>query len=114
MQNAIRLEWEVATEKDMHNYSVEYSINGTNWREIDRVETVGKTSFVTQYNSTYTNDFPHGFVYFRLKQISLDGSESYSKTIVLDNTISFESFKTLKVGPIDILYNDHERRFVKK
>lgn len=113
-EDAIHLEWEVASEKNLSDYRVEYSINGTNWREIDRVETVGPTSFNTQYNSTFTNDFPHGFVYFRLKQVSLDGSESYSKTIVLDNTISNESFKALKVGAIDILYNDHERRFVKK
>lgn len=113
-QEAINLEWEVATEKNIYYYDVEYSINGIDWYEIDHVEAMGTTSFTTQYNSTFTNDFPHGFVYFRLKQITLDSTESYSKTIVYDNSISNETFKALKVGPIDILYNNQERKYIKK
>jgi len=114
LQNAIRLEWEVATEKDMHNYSVEYSINGIDWHEIDVVDAMGTTSFATHYISNLADDFPHEFLYFRLKQVTLGGLESYSQTIVFDNTTSNKSFKTLKVGPIDILYNDSERRYIEQ
>ena len=113
-QDAIRLEWEVATEKDMHNYSVEYSINGMDWDEIDVVDAMGTTSFATRYISNLANDFPHEFLYFRLKQVTLGGLGSYSQTIVFDNTTSNKSFKTLKVGPIDILYNDSERRYIEQ
>ncbi len=113
-QEAINLEWEVATEKNIYNYSVEYSKNGFDWDEIDNVEAFGTSSFAIQYNSTITNEFPNGFLYFRLKQVSLDGLELYSDIIVYDNTRSNETFKTLKVGPLEILYNNSERRFIEQ
>ena len=113
-QEAINLEWEVATEKNIYNYGVEYSKNGFDWDEIDNVEAFGTSSFAIQYNSTITNEFPNGFLYFRLKQVSLDGLELYSDIIVYDNTRSNETFKTLKVGPLEILYNNSERRFIEQ
>lgn len=113
-QEEITLEWELASEKDYKTIVVEYSKNGTDWREIDQVDGMGTTSFATQYSSIVTNDFPQGFLYFRLKEITFDGIESVSHTIVYENTPSNQSFKSLQYGHLNILYNENERRYVKQ
>ncbi len=105
---------EFDAEKDYKTIVVEYSKNGTDWREIDQVDGMGTTSFATQYSSIVTNDFPQGFLYFRLKEITFDGIESVSHTIVYENTPSSQSFKSLQYGHLNILYNDNERRYVKQ
>lgn len=111
-KDLIHLEWEVATEKKIYNYKVEYSINGTDWKEIDVVDAMGTTSLSTHYTSSIANNFPFVFLYFRIKQTSFDGLVAYSHTTVYNNTSPNKLFKTLKVGPLDILYKNGELRYI--
>ncbi len=93
---------------------LEYSINGEDWKELGREYGQGTTSEVTNYEVTFENNLPNVFVYFRLTQVDFDGNASFSKVIVLDNTTRNSKFRTLQYGPLNILYNAHEKRVIQK
>lgn len=80
--NGVTLNWETATETNNKGFDIERSING-NWSKIGFVEGKGTT---TELNSYSYSDKPStsGKVSYRLKQIDLDGSFTYSKVVDVD------------------------------
>jgi len=75
-----RLEWQTATERDNKGFSLERSADGYSYVEVAFVHGKGDTNTGHQYN--YTDMLPRrGTYYYRLRQIDLDGKESYSKVV---------------------------------
>lgn len=83
------LTWVIESENDCDYYTVERSVNGTEWTEIAQVNAVNANSY-----SVKDNDYQNVINYYRLSQTDLDGSEViYQDYIVsIDNRV-----KELKV-----------------
>ncbi len=90
---AIHLKWEVDYEIDGAYFIVEKSIDGVNWEEKSRRESVGNHDTYRTYLESFTN-FPEAAVeFFRLKRVDKSGNEQ-----VLDvTTVTHEILSDIKV-----------------
>ncbi|MFY7899339.1 MAG: T9SS type A sorting domain-containing protein, partial [Chitinophagaceae bacterium] len=78
--NSVQLVWEVANEVNVSGYSVERSVNGTNFAAIGFVNASSKNS----YSFTDANAVS-GTNYYRIKSVDKDGSVKYSSTKSVNN-----------------------------
>ncbi|WP_162427057.1 fibronectin type III domain-containing protein [Pontibacter pudoricolor] len=80
--NAVQLQWATASEKNNSHFIVERSQDSKDFRAITTVE--GKGTSATRTNYSFTDEDPlQGLMYYRLKQVDVDGSFTYSKTIAV-------------------------------
>jgi hypothetical protein len=93
--NQLQLNWKITEDRSHKGYYVEYSYNGTSWEDVGYVNGSGKTTGESSYTYTMGKVFS-GTVYFRIKQVELNGSANYSsvKKVILN-----ESAEALKVWP---------------
>jgi len=88
----VNASWRTATELNNDFFTLERSINGSDFIAVDTVEGNGTTS--TQQTYTATDYFPiEGTSYYRLKQTDFDGTVDYSGLQVvlvenLENTLN--------------------------
>ncbi|MCA0389710.1 MAG: T9SS type A sorting domain-containing protein [Bacteroidetes bacterium] len=80
--NKVVLNWSTATETNNRGFSVEKKTTG-NWEKIGFVNGNGTTTKTHSY-SFIDNDNTAGKVYYRLNQIDLDGTSSFSKVVEVD------------------------------
>lgn len=80
--NKIVLNWSTASETNNHGFSIEKKSTG-NWTKIGFVNGNG-TSTITNNYSFVDEESTIGKVYYRLNQIDLDGTQSFSKVIEVD------------------------------
>lgn len=74
------LTWKTKTEENNDYFVIERSGNKTNFKEIGKIEGLGNSSYIHQYE--FTDKSPLiGANYYRLKQIDLDGVFTYSSII---------------------------------
>jgi hypothetical protein len=86
------LNWQTASEKDNQGFTVERSLNGTDYAAIGQVKGFGTTNTVRNY--TFTDATPtNGVNYYRLRQADFNGKESLSKVV---SVISGKNFLVLK------------------
>lgn len=96
-KQTVRLNWATASEVNAAYFGIEKSLNGKDFKAIEQVKAVG--------NSTKRNDYALNdvlletdkIVYYRLKQVDVNGDFKYSKTITIYNTSSRNN--TVKVYP---------------
>lgn len=92
-QNQVNLSWETSMEKDNEKFEIERSFNGLNFKTIGTVKGNENSNKITKYSFTDSDSsiLFKSSIYYRLKQIDLDGKVAYSTMIVLEtNTISNE------------------------
>jgi hypothetical protein len=75
--NQIQLNWKILENRMHKGYVVEYSYNGNTWEDLGHVNGSGKTDGESAYTYTMGKVFS-GTVYFRIKQLELNGSANYS------------------------------------
>ncbi|KAA3439958.1 YDG domain-containing protein [Rufibacter hautae] len=80
--SSIYLSWTTATEKDNDYFQVERSQDGKTFGSIGKVGGNGTTNESQKY-SFIDAAAPTGTVYYRLKQVDLDGKFEYSKVITV-------------------------------
>jgi hypothetical protein len=86
------LNWQTASEKDNQGFTVERSLNGTDYAAIGQVKGFGTTNTVRNY--TFTDATPtNGVNYYRLRQADFNGKETLSKVV---SVISGKNFLVLK------------------
>jgi hypothetical protein len=92
--NQLQFNWKVLENRTHRGYFIEYSHDGNNWEGFGFVNGSGKIDGESAYTYTMGKVFS-GTVYFRVKQLELNGSANYSavKKINLNTTID------LKVWP---------------
>ena len=73
----VTLKWETATETNNRGFEIEKK-NGTSWVKIGFVEGKGTSSNLNSYSFSFSFE---GAAVYRLKQIDLDGTFTYSKAI---------------------------------
>jgi hypothetical protein len=73
----VALHWITASEKNSDYFEVQRSTNGETFAAIGKVQGEGTTSSISNY--LFTDRAPvAGLAYYRLRQVDLDGTESYS------------------------------------
>ena len=84
LNNANFLTWEVASQLNNDFFTVERSINGYDWVEVETLVGAGTTTEQKKYGAVDTR-FDRLVNYYRLKQTDFDGEFEYSKIISIDN-----------------------------
>jgi hypothetical protein len=78
--NGVEVKWATATEKNSAYFDVERSANGIDFTEIGQVEGKGNSNELQAYELLDKAPFA-GVNYYRLKQVDLDGSFTYSNIV---------------------------------
>ena len=73
----VKLDWQTASEINNDYFTIERSLNGIDWDEIDRIDGAGNSSSLLSYESIDKSPLM-GISYYRLKQTDFDGEFSYS------------------------------------
>lgn len=94
--NGVKIFWATASEKDNSHFEIERLING-DWVSIGQVAANGDSKDYIQYDFLDPTA-PNQLVYYRIKQVDLDGKSSYSSVVSVDN-ISY--FTQLRPNPAD-------------
>jgi hypothetical protein len=80
-ENAVTVNWNVASQINVKGYSLEKSSDGSFFAEVASVEAKhGQTSYSAKDTKPFTD-----INYYKVKAIDHDGSYKYSKTIVITN-----------------------------
>lgn len=90
--NQVQLNWKIVENRAHKGYFVEYSYNGNTWEDLGYVNGSGKTDGESVYTYTMGKVFS-GTVYFRIKQLELNGSVNYSNVKKLNLSSSAEQLK---------------------
>jgi hypothetical protein len=87
----VMLQWKTETEKNSNYFSVERSYNGASFEEIGRVKAAVNSLHDINYEYSDAKSPADKIVYYRLKQVDLDGSYKYSPVEIV-NTLLSEGF----------------------
>jgi hypothetical protein len=123
--------WSTASEYNSRGFAIERSFDGTSFTEIDFVKGAGNSKSTLQYSYQDVEVFTKTqVVYYRLKQVDMDGSYTYSEVvsvkqaastieqvavypnpIVSDVTVELE---TLTTGKAEIMITDITGKVIDK
>lgn len=73
------LQWGTASELNNDYFVVEHSTNGYEYYPLETIDGMGTTQQATEYRTFHAD--PATLEYYRLRQVDMDGSVSYSKSI---------------------------------
>ena len=92
-----RLNWRTATELNNDHFELERSFDGRSFTSIMRVAGQGTSSSATSYTRTDAGVAAKasGLVYYRLRQVDLDGTSSYSEV----KTVRFSRTASISLAP---------------
>jgi hypothetical protein len=80
MNETVALNWITTAEKNNAKFIIERSSNASDWEAIGEVAGKGNTTFMSNYGFIdYTP--PNGLVYYRLRQVDLNGAFTYSNVV---------------------------------
>ena len=98
--STVQLDWQTASEINNDYFTIERSVNGTNWEIVNTIDGAGNSSSLLNYTSI-DNSPLSGISYYRLKQTDFDGQFSYSN-------IKNVNIKNLGNSKIEIFPNPTE------
>lgn len=105
-QKSALLTWTTASEKDNALFNIEQSTNGTDFQTVGQVKGHGTTSASSSYNFEHMTPSV-GINYYRLKQVDLGGTATYSAVrSVLFGKTGLVVKNTLVQDALDIVTND--------
>ena len=81
--NGIQLDWRTAMEQHTKQFTVQQSINGTEWTTLGYVNAAGNSHVIQHYTFFQSSPFA-GANYYRLVQVDIDGKENFSRIIRID------------------------------
>ncbi|MDQ3845269.1 MAG: T9SS type A sorting domain-containing protein [Bacteroidota bacterium] len=91
--NSVTLKWDVANEKNVKEYEVERSDNGSTFNKIGSVPTNSKNVY-----SFIDNSAGIGTIFYRVRNIDIDGQSKYSSILRLQGINSYGN--VLRMYPI--------------
>lgn len=71
--------WSTVSEINNDYFSIEYSYDGVDWTEINKVYGAGNSNEVIHYSHYDFDCFHNQLVYYRIVQVDFDGTKSSSK-----------------------------------
>ena len=96
-KQTVKLDWATASEVNAAYFGIEKSVNGKDFKTINTVKAVGNSARRNDYTFNDVLSERDKIVYYRLKQIDVNGDFKYTKTITIYNTSSRNN--TVKVYP---------------
>ncbi|WP_215225923.1 hypothetical protein [Echinicola shivajiensis] len=83
---SIKLDWSTSKEWENNHFEIERSVDGVDkYQEIGRVAAVGWSDLISYYSFKDTEPPINAErLYYRIKQVDLDGGYSYSKTLMVE------------------------------
>ncbi len=94
---SVKLDWKTSMEINCSKYKIERSFDGNMFSEVASVNGSGTTSIMHNYSALDNVSSSAGaIIYYRLKQIDLDGKGSYSKVVSIKTK---QSDKNLVISP---------------
>ncbi len=88
-KNDVTLNWQTATETNNRGFEIQRSIDNSKFSTISFINGKGTTTENSKYSFVDKN-LAEGLYYYRLKQIDLDGSYEYSKTVEVNFSVPSE------------------------
>jgi hypothetical protein len=83
LKGKIQINWSTATEINNDYFTLERSIDGSNWEILAYVDGAGNSN--QRLNYEYIDDYPyHGISYYRLKQTDFDGKFEYFAPVAVN------------------------------
>lgn len=93
--NGVSIDWSTAQEFNNKYFQVEKSADGnSDWAVVATVNGAGNSQVAKNYNAFDANPFS-GVNYYRLKQVDLDGTTTYSKTVTVKMDLQKTSISVL-------------------
>ena len=96
-KQTVKLDWVTASEVNAAYFGVEKSGDGIDFKNIGTVKAVGNSAKRNDYTFNDGLSETERLVYYRLKQMDVNGNFKYTKTVAIYNTLTKNS--TLKVYP---------------
>jgi hypothetical protein len=93
----VQLDWTTASEINNAGFEVERSVNGKSFESVGFVKGAGNSSSILSYTLTDTKAFAtagSNSLYYRLKQVDMDGTATYSEVI----NVTDEKTETISIG----------------
>ena len=112
--NGFVFNWVTASEENNDYFTLEYSIDGVDFNEIDYVHGAGTTSETSEYEYRWDEAPEFDVVYFRLKQTDYNGEYTYSDVIAASRKKSSGANGTFRYGPLNLQIQDGELRYIVK
>ncbi len=119
--NITNLNWATSSEINNKGFEVQRSLDGTDFETIGFVKGVGNSNAVNKYafndNLSINNQLPTT-IYYRLKQIDLDGKYEYSNTIVIKTNEDLNFGNDISIVPnpftdgVQINFSQHQNAAV--
>jgi len=83
-ENEVKIDWQTSMEINCKSFVIQRSYNGSVFTDVETIAGSGTTNLTHSYSAT-DPVFPStpNTIYYRLKQIDLDGKANFSKTIAL-------------------------------
>lgn len=99
--------WETASETMNNFFTIERSVNGRDWQEVNKVNGAGNSDNINTYSIMDENPF-NGLSYYRLKQTDFDGTFTYSeiRSIKFDNGTQVEIYPNPVVNELKVRGED--------
>ena len=109
-KNSVSLNWKTAEEINSSYFNVQRSIDGENFSDIYKVESIGNSSVSHSYSHIDNNlsSLKTSMVYYRLKMVDIDGKFAFSKTIAAKlNKVNSSSIEVANFNgnTLNIKYN---------
>ena len=101
------LNWQTSTEINSNYFDIERSVNGIVFEKIGRTTASGNSSIIKSYSFTDNQIKNTAVLYYRLKQVDLDGRFDYSKTILINakNNNGISTFPNPTITTLNVTYN---------
>ena len=86
--NSVQLQWATATETNNQGFEIQRGVNNRDFNTVGFVKGNGTTTETQSY--TYVDNTElNGTVYYRLKQLDLNGKYDYSKVVEITRVVSY-------------------------
>src|SRR5690606_19866225 len=86
-ERSAKLSWITLSETNNDYFTIEKSLNGTDWQELTKLEGAGNSSVKNTYEH-FDDQLSLGITYYRLKQTDFNGEFSYSKIVQVNPEFS--------------------------
>ena len=102
--------WATATEQNNSHFVIERSSDLVVWEEAGRVAGAGHSQQVTEYAWSDDTPLPFSTVYYRLRQVDLDGREEVLATLPLEacgrTGVELVVLPNPTDGPVEVRWNE--------
>ena len=105
LENGNEVVWSTSSEQNTSHFEVEYSEDAVQFYKVsENIPAAGNSSTTQHYKFLHESEMKP-WLYYRVKQVDLDGKVDYSKIIIAKRTTKLPDFKVL-IYPIPLIEGD--------